>query len=136
MKHKIAVFRSSRITEKEFMGFHSLECKEEEVEKEIDKATEDYHVCDCDWMDEFDEFECECWTWAVQVPIDVVKYDWYTDKFYTQQEIEEEKKEKTQRKIRILKETIRTNNETISKLLEENIGINEKIIELLKLSQK
>ena len=62
-----------------------------------------YYECeceiDCDDCDQNEEFcngncpepECYCESWTEEVDIDVIKWDWYSDRFYTQKQLDQEK---------------------------------------------
>ncbi len=54
-------------------------------------------VCDCECSETEEEqeenwyHECECESWAVEVDMDVVEYDYYAEEYYTEKEYEKKK---------------------------------------------
>lgn len=79
---------------KEFMGFTL-------AEKENDINPFDWHTCECEmscddcYQDpencngDCPDPECYCECWTEEVSMDVIEYDWQKDKFYTQQQLDE-----------------------------------------------
>ncbi len=133
-KQKIAIMKRDKTTYngREFVSFDEVEYNtEKEKQKRIHEAVSFSFECECDddseCEDECDfEHECDCEYWAIEVDMDVIRYGWYEDEFYTAKQVMEkereerlEKKERFEREILATKDKIQKLQQDIEKMQAE-----------------
>jgi hypothetical protein len=144
---KFAVFSNDKTTwdGKNFEGF--LEARTEwEANVEIDK---NWFSCDCDYecscygeevLECTCEQECECSFWAVEVAMDVVHWNNYKEKFYTQLEMLEDDLKEVKDKVERCKARKEARLLTIAKmeeeLLEDDLFISEQFLEACRITRE